>query len=157
MFKLNCKKVFFIFAMIGFLALGSSFVRSSSNPYYIGPSGDIEGVVTDGSNPIAGANVYYTAGDGNMGYGFYYAITDENGEFSITNVIPGNGTLTANARWYNEEQTENVVVTENSITQQNVVLTLVDTGTISGTVTNLSTGEPVAGITISAFPAYYFP
>ncbi|OGL40406.1 MAG: hypothetical protein A3C43_04350 [Candidatus Schekmanbacteria bacterium RIFCSPHIGHO2_02_FULL_38_11] len=160
MFKPNSIKWLFIFIITGLFIMSSGIVKGSSNPYYIGPSGDIEGVVADDSgSPVSGANIYYTAGDGNMWYGFYYAVSDEQGKFSITNVIPGSGTLTANAKWYNEGKAENVEVTENSITEQDVVLTLVDTGTISGTVTktNSSTEDPIAGITVSAFPTYYFP
>src|SRR3990172_5387081 len=40
-----------------------------------------------------------------------------------------------------------------------MVFTMLDKGTISGTVTktNSSTEDPIAGITVSAFPTYYFP
>lgn len=157
MFKLSYIKWIFVFAMIGFFTLCPNFVQSSSNPYYIGPSGDIQGVVTDDSgSPIANANVYYTAGDVSMGYGFYYATTDKEGKFSITNVMLGNGTLTANARLYNEGKAENVEVTENSITNQTIALTPAETGSINGVVTDAD-GKGVAGITIAAFPTYYFP
>jgi len=137
--------------------MGSSLVQGSSNPYYIGPSGSIEGTVTDNSGtPIANANVYYTAGEGSMGYGFYYASTDDDGKFSFINVIPGNGTIVVSARWYNDAK-EYVEVTEGNTTNQPITLTPVETGSINGVVKNSETGEPIAGITVSAFPTYYFP
>ncbi|OGL43232.1 MAG: hypothetical protein A2042_06105 [Candidatus Schekmanbacteria bacterium GWA2_38_11] len=153
----NYIKTLRIFVLFGFLILSSVFAQGSSNSLYIGPSGEIEGVVTDDAGkPIANANVFYTSGTDNMGFGFYYALTDEEGNFSIENVIPGSGTLSASARRY-EDAKEDIEVTTGKVTEQTIKLTPVETGTIKGTVKNAETETPVAGVDVSAFPNYYFP
>ena len=153
----SCIKTFRIFILFGFFVLSSVFAQGSYNSLYIGPSGEINGSVTDGAGkPIANANVFYTSGTDNMGFGFYYALTDDEGNFSIANVIPGSGTLSASARRYEDAKVD-IEVTTGKVTDQTIKLTPVETGTIKGTVKNAETDAPVAGVYVSAFPNYYFP
>ena len=153
----NYIKTLRIFILLGFFVLSSVFAQGSYNSLYIGPSGEINGSVTGGAGkPIANANVFYTSGTDNMGFGFYYALTDEEGNFSIENVIPGSGTLSASAQRY-EDAKEDIEVITGQVTEKTIKLTPVETGTIKGTVTNAKSGDPIAGVYVSAFPNYYFP
>src|SRR3990170_3590421 len=159
MLNLKNKNALLGFILFGFLVINPCLVQASSNPYYIGPSGNLEGTVTDSTgNPIANAYVYYTAGEDYYGYGFYYANTDEEGKFSFANVIPGSGVVSVSAsRWYKEAKIDGIEVTENNTTTQTVTLKPAETGSINGRVTNSETGDPISGVTIRAIPDYYYP
>jgi hypothetical protein len=97
------------------------------------PSGIITGKVTDlENNPIEGATV--TA----QGPGFAYAMTDENGEYIISNDLPtGNYTVSAEATGYLSENVTDVSVTEGEVTPNiNFQLSPIpqeQSGTITGT------------------------
>jgi len=102
--------------------------------------GIIEGIVTDffTGEPIEGANV--TANS-------HFNITDAEGHYTIT-VPPGDYTITASAAGYHSDSISETVISEETITV-NLALTPVN-GTISGRVTDSSTGDPIAGATITA-------
>lgn len=156
MLSINYSRILSFFALLVFFAMGAILAQASSNPYYIGPSGNIEGTVSDeAGKPVANANVYYTAGEDNIGLGFYYTTADAQGKFTITNVIAGKGTLTVNATWYEEQKTA-LEVSADSTTKETISLKPLQTGSISGSIINASTGEPVPGIAVSVFPNYYF-
>ena len=101
--------------------------------------GIIEGTVTDSStgDPIEGATV--TANG-------YSNITDAEGRYSIE-VPPGTYNVTASATKY-VSQSKTATVTSNTKTTLDFALTPLN-GTISGTVTDSSTGDPIAGATVT--------
>ena len=104
--------------------------------------GTIWGIVTDSStgDPISGANVTAdtVASD----------TTNEDGYYWITDVEPGNYTVTASAAGY-QTSSETTTVLPGETTPLNFELTLLP-GTITGTVTNSLTGEPIAGANVTA-------
>ena len=101
--------------------------------------GSISGKVADVSGrALSAAAVAYSGGS---------AITDANGNYSLTNVAAGSQTLTASLAGY-VSVSQSVSVTTNQSTTQNFTLTLA-TGTISGTVTNSATNAALPGVTVS--------
>ncbi|MHB8125273.1 MAG: InlB B-repeat-containing protein [Desulfitobacteriaceae bacterium] len=83
-------------------------------------AGTISGTVTDGTNPIMGANVSLTV-SGSV----YSATTVADGSYSILNVPAGTGyTVTASKSGYTDGSATNVSVTANATTQNiNITLT----------------------------------
>ena len=110
-----------------------------------GPSpGSISGKVTDAStaSAIVGATVSYSGGS---------ATTDSGGNYSLANVVPGSYTLTASKTGY-ANSSQSVTVTSNTNSTANFQLTTALTGgngTITGKVTNISTGAGLSGGTVS--------
>jgi len=104
------------------------------------PFGNIAGTVTDAStgDPIAGTTV---TAEGNS------ATTDANGTYTINNVPLGTHTVTASAAKY-VEQSKTVTVAAGTTTHLDFELTLLN-GTISGVVTDSSTGNPISGATVT--------
>lgn len=125
-------------------------------PYSPPPrSGGISGLVTDSvtGQPIPNALVKAcgpTCGQGR---------TNENGEYLIENLAPGDYRVTASAYGYKASRYPDLVrVEENRITP-NINLILVPyqqpppaRGSISGRVIDKQTGEPIAGAFVSAMP-----
>lgn len=116
--------------------------------------GGISGVVTDSAtgNPIVGARVNAMGGHHQRGG---YAITNQNGEYTIANLRPGSYTVKASAAGYTPKvYPEPVVVLEGQITPNiNFALALFvppQPGSISGIVTDSTTGNPIAGATVMA-------
>jgi uncharacterized repeat protein (TIGR02543 family) len=111
-------------------------------------TGTITGTVTEGTNPVSGADVSLTV-SGSV----YSATTAANGSYSILNVPAGTGyTVTASKSGYTSGSTTNVSVTANATTSGvNITLTAIPpaetTGTISGTVTDGI--NPVSGADVS--------
>ncbi|MDH5375952.1 MAG: carboxypeptidase regulatory-like domain-containing protein [Candidatus Bathyarchaeota archaeon] len=103
------------------------------------PLGTIVGTVADAStgSPIAGANV--TAND-------YTNTTDAEGHYSIQ-LPPETYTVTASATKY-VDQSETATVTADTTTTLDFELTPLN-GTISGTVTDSSTDDPIAGAKVT--------
>ena len=101
--------------------------------------GIIEGTVTDSStgDPIEGATV--TANG-------YSNITDAEGRYSIE-VPPGTYNVTASATKY-VSQSKTATVTSNTNPTLDFALTPLN-GTISGRVTDSSTGDPISGATVT--------
>ncbi|MCK5661303.1 MAG: carboxypeptidase regulatory-like domain-containing protein, partial [Methanosarcinales archaeon] len=92
------------------------------------PMGYINGTVTSGGSPLAGAIVSTTGTS---------TTTAADGTYLLS-VVAGTYDVTASkAPEYNDDTTIGVVVTSNSSTMQNFVLTLKSTGTITGNVTGL--------------------
>lgn len=105
--------------------------------------GSITGHVTDSSTgaAISGATVSYSGGS---------TTTDSSGSYTFSNVPAGSYNLTASQSGYNS-QTGSVTVTATA-GALNFQLTPMSTsgpGTISGQVTNVSTGGAIAGTTVS--------
>ncbi|MBO0863930.1 MAG: carboxypeptidase regulatory-like domain-containing protein [Mycobacterium sp.] len=109
------------------------------------PQGTITGQVTDSSTgkPIAGARV--TASPGSSG-----ATTDANGNYDLTGLAVGTYTLTATAAAYNQASQTGVQVTVGQSTTAN--LALIAQGSITGQVTDSSTGNPIAGAKLTLSP-----
>jgi hypothetical protein len=103
------------------------------------PPGSITGHVTDAqtSSAISGATVSYSGGS---------ATTDGTGLYTLINVPPGTYTVTAAAADHVAGSAP-VTVTSGNPTTQDFLLT--QTGTISGTVTDAATTNPIQGATVS--------
>ncbi len=119
-----------------------------------GERGSISGIVTDSltGNPIPNARV--TACGPSCGW----AITNENGEYIIENLIPGEYRVTANAmNYFPKRYPEMVTVSPNQNTP-NIDFQLVrrfmppprGTGSISGVVLDSLTNQPIANAQVVA-------
>jgi len=102
------------------------------------PGGTVPGTVTDGSAPLSGALVSYAGGN---------VTSASDGSFSFADVPPGNQVFTITKTGYNSS-TQTVSVVSGQTSTLNVVLTR-RTGTITGKITNASTGAALSGATIS--------
>ncbi len=123
-------------------------------PFTPSQPGGISGLVTDSvtGNPIVGARVW-ARGDRIHCSGS--AVTNENGEYVIGNLIPGSYRVTATAQSYAPKTyPEPVVVVEGQITP-NINFALApfvppQPGSISGIVTDKNTGAPIANAVVMA-------
>lgn len=108
--------------------------------------GTISGVVTDASNgtPLAGATVSTQPATST-------ATTSAQGAYTISNVPPGNYTVTATRAGYNPNSVAAAVVSSQTTTS-NVPLTPLP-GSITGVVTDAANGALLAGATVSTVPA----
>lgn len=119
---------------------------TSTQNFALAPSGTpgaITGQVTDSSTSaaLAGATVGYSGGS---------TTTDSSGSYTLSNVPAGTVSVTASLTGYNS-QTVSVTVTSGSTSTQNFALAPANSGpgSISGKVTNISTGGVIAGATIT--------
>ncbi|HEY6967677.1 MAG TPA: carboxypeptidase regulatory-like domain-containing protein [Candidatus Angelobacter sp.] len=102
--------------------------------------GNVTGTVTDTSNnAIARATVSFGGGS---------TTTDANGVYNFTNLPAGTIQLVATAQGF-LRATQNVVVTGGSTTTANFSLPAAAAGTVTGTVTNISTGETLSNSTVT--------
>jgi acid phosphatase len=106
--------------------------------------GTITGHVTDSATgaAIAGASVSYSGGS---------TTTDSTGSYTFTSVPAGTYSVTASHSGY-VNQTNSVTVSPATTSTLNFQLTAASTtnpGTISGRVTNISTGGAISGATVS--------
>ena len=109
-----------------------------------GPSpGSISGKVTDAStaSALVGATMSYSGGS---------ATTDTNGNYNLASVAPATYTLTASKTGY-ANSSRPVTVTSNTNTTANFQLTASSggNGTITGKVSNISTGGALSGAAVS--------
>lgn len=124
-------------------------------PYSQPEPGGISGVVTDSvtGNPISGAMVV-AMGHHRRGGG--RATTNENGEYLIENLRPGEYRVTANARGYIPKHYPEPVTVEAGQITPNINFALApmapppEPGSISGMVTDANTGKPIAGAVVMA-------
>lgn len=103
--------------------------------------GNVTGKVTDTSNnPIVGASVSFGGGN---------TTTDSTGSYSFTNIPAGTIQLVASATGF-QSVTQNVTVTGGATTTANFTLTSTSgsPGTVTGTVTNISTQGVISGATV---------
>jgi uncharacterized protein (DUF2141 family) len=106
--------------------------------------GGIVGKVADAQSllPIAGASV---TTDG------FTAITDQNGNYFITNVPPGSYTVTASADGYlSDSKTTHIQPGVTATVNFELQPIAPRKGAIQGTVTDINTGNPIADATVSA-------
>ena len=107
------------------------------------PTGNLNGTVTDGSNPISDVTITVNG---------YVTSTDAAGHYSV-DLPAGTYSVTASKYGYNTGSASGVVVTAGGNTTQNFTLTGATAHTISGVVTNAVTGWPLyASISISGYP-----
>jgi len=110
--------------------------------------GAINGTITDAStgSPVTAASI---TADG------YSATTDSIGYYIITDVPAGTYTVTASLTGYLDGVATGVVVAAGETTQLDFSLTRIsENGTIYGKVTDISTGDPIAGATVSVDTTY---
>lgn len=116
------------------------------SPSLQGTLGSISGQVVDavGGAPLAGVTV--TAGAGNV-----TALTDANGRFSLMGLAVGGYSLNFNRLGYTPRSLAAVLVTAGAATQlPAMALTKAATSvTLSGAVTDVSTGQPLAGASVA--------
>jgi hypothetical protein len=108
------------------------------------PTGLLAGTVTDGSNPISGALISVSGG--------YTTTTDSTGYYELS-VVDGTYDVTASKYGYVTGTVNGLVVTAPYTTTQDFVLAAAPTATISGVVTDSTTGWPLyASIAIFGYP-----
>lgn len=107
--------------------------------------GTITGIVTDATTglPIAGTTVEVNLND----VPIYSALTDTNGNYTINGVTPGSYVMHAHATNYQIGIT-GVIVQANQTSTVNFSLQL-NPGTISGTITDSTTTNPIASASVS--------
>lgn len=107
--------------------------------------GDLEGYVYDGlSNPVAGATV--SAG------GLGSATSGSDGYYIINDLLVGTWDVTASKVNYQPDMAT-VIILENQLTTQDFILE--GPGSLSGTVTEVGSGNPVDGATVDVGAGAY--
>jgi hypothetical protein len=109
------------------------------------PTGTLTGMVMDGASvPLSGAIIDVSGG--------YTTITDTNGNYSLT-LVAGTYSVTASKYGYVSSTVSGVVVTPPGTTTQNFMLISAPRSTVSGVVTDATTGWPLyARLDIFGFP-----
>lgn len=113
-------------------------------------TGTINGTVTDESG-LHVADAYVYAYEPNTYVLKSATQTGPAGQYSLE-VGAGEADLFVYADGFDTAYRETVPVSENQTTTENVGLSTETTGTLSGTVVDAETGEPVEGATVSALP-----
>jgi protocatechuate 3,4-dioxygenase beta subunit len=115
--------------------------------------GGISGVVTDSITGAPIPNAWVSACGPSCGH----ALTDENGEYLIGNLLPGNYRVTASASGYRPKRYPEMVEVISGQITPNINFALASyqqpppaRGSISGLVIDKNTGEPIAGTYILA-------
>ena len=110
------------------------------------PTGVLSGTVTDSASaPLAGATVEASGG--------YTTVTDAAGNYSLT-LVAGTYSVTASKYGYVSSNAPAVVVTPPGTTTQDFTLAAAPSSTISGVVTDATTGWPLyASIDIYGYPS----
>ncbi|NLF41567.1 MAG: T9SS type A sorting domain-containing protein, partial [Bacteroidales bacterium] len=114
--------------------------------------GTVEGVVTDGTNPIEGAKILVTGETFSIS-----ALTNAQGEYLFQYVLEGTYDLTITAHGYVDQLIEDVVIVEEQTTTQNVILEAIPTVSVSGIVTGSdapAVGLEGATITLTGYEEY---
>lgn len=120
-----------------------------------GPSGTIEGTVTDSgsSAPVAGASIAATLDITTT----KTATTNAAGEYVISFAPEGVYTMTANAFGYLPATITNVAVVSGTVTTQDIALDPAPSYAVSGVVTDANTGWPLyAKISVAGVPGSPF-
>jgi hypothetical protein len=106
------------------------------------PTGHIAGTVEDASTGDPIEDVQVSAGD-------YFAFTDADGHYNITNVPTGTHIVTASKSGFQTSTETNINVVARQTTALDFALTpLPTTGTITGTVTDAN-GTPIEGVNVT--------
>jgi len=109
------------------------------------PTGTLSGTVTDAASaPLAGATIDVSGG--------YTTLTDASGHYALT-LVAGTYSVTASKYGYVSSTVPGVVVTPPGTTTQDFTLTAAPHSTVSGVVTDATTGWPLyARLDIFGFP-----
>ena len=108
--------------------------------------GTVEGVVTDGTDPLANVRID-VAGE------VLYAVTNSLGQFSIPFLAPGNYTLEIAEPFYSAKSIEITVVAGEVLTR-NIALTPWETVTVSGQVIGNNAPNGLGGVEITLFTTF---
>ncbi len=110
------------------------------------PTGTVSGTVTDSASaPLAGVTVDVSGG--------YSTVTDAAGHYALT-LVAGTYSMTASKYGYITASASGVVVTPPGTTTRNFTLATAPSSTISGVVTDATTGWPLyARIDIYGYPS----
>lgn len=115
-------------------------------------TGSISGtIVEDLSNlPMEGVTVTI---DGTM----QSVSTNSNGQYSFPAVTPGTYSLTASKYGYHSQSKQASKLQEGATVEANFALKTLSTATVSGRITDASTGNPLpgAGVVLSGYATYY--
>jgi hypothetical protein len=105
------------------------------------PTGSVSGTVIDGytNQPIAAATVSFSGGN---------TATDANGNYTLSGIPTGTQTITAGAANY-QSQSKSVSILQSSTATANFTLQGSAVGTLSGTVTDASSGAPILGASLT--------
>jgi Carboxypeptidase regulatory-like domain len=113
----------------------------------------ISGTVTNSitGEPILRAHVSVTcpSQDSQQGLQAYGALSNAKGEFSVTQLPPGNCSLDVQRVGFVAPVTRAQYLLKNGSRKEGVKLTLIPTGVITGRVGNAA-GEPVEGVNVAA-------
>jgi len=133
----------------GFQFIGLDGTVGDSGSLPCQGNGTLAGVVTDGGSgaPIAGASISYS-GTGPSGAVTGSTTTDATGHYSVAGIAVSSYSVSAQAGGY-QSQTATAVVGGGSTATQNFALTA-QTSRLTGTVTDATTSQPIAGATVSA-------
>ena len=133
----------------GFQFIGTDGAVGDSGSIPCQGNGTLAGTVTDSGSgaAVAGATVSYS-GTGPAGPVSGSATTDGSGHYSVAGIAVTSYSMTAQAGGY-QSQSATATVGGGSMTTQNFALTTQATR-LSGTVTDASTSNPIAGATVSA-------
>jgi hypothetical protein len=107
-------------------------------------AGYVEGTVTAGGSPVAGATVTYSILGKTL-----TVLTDGNGFYRVV-AGAGSWDMTAGGYGYQTANASGVVVAQNATTVQNFSLTALPTYTVSGTVTESGTGTGIPALVMVA-------
>jgi len=128
----------------------TEFVKASVGAFaHMGcllPTGHLEGAVSDATtgDPVSDATVQATGG--------YSTVTDASSNYALT-LVDGSYDMTVSKYGYVDDTATGVIVTAGNITTQNFSVTAKSMATVSGTVTDANTGNPLASATIT-IPEY---
>ena len=111
--------------------------------FVLEPFGAIDGVVTDSSSGLPIAEAVVRAGE-------YLNTTDMSGYYLLSDVVEGTYTVTAAAPGYASQSKERKKVLAGEVTTVNFQLEPVPPGKIIGNVTDIITGEQIAGATVTS-------
>jgi hypothetical protein len=132
-------------ATFGYTSISAMVPISSDTPatqnFALDPQpGSIAGTVTDSltGQPLAGASVTYSGSS---------TSSDGNGRYSFTDVVEGTYSVSVNTTGYNAQSQQVVVGPGASITIDFALAPL--PGSVSGTVTDVASGAPLAGATVT--------
>ncbi|MFH0946301.1 MAG: carboxypeptidase-like regulatory domain-containing protein [Planctomycetota bacterium] len=112
--------------------------------------GTVTGRVTEAGNPLSGISVSLADSDALFPMGGPSSRTDDNGQFRMRNVEPGEYTLTVSPKGAPQPIERDVEVRARETTDEQVNL---PTGVVAGRVTDAGSGRPIADVVVNVDPA----
>ena len=117
---------------------------------YLPPTGTVTGSVTEAGNPLAGVSVSLKDQRSPFPMGGPSARTDDNGRFQMSNVEPGDYTLTVSPSGAAQPIERDLEVRARETANSDIKL---PTGIVAGRVTNSGDGQPISGVIVKVDPA----